>query len=339
MIATERAAVVPFPAMTTVIAIVVSYNSALHLPLCLASLEAQHGVAVEIHVVDNASSDGSSELVRRDFAQVRLTANASNVGFARANNQVLEAKPAEFYALVNPDTVLPRDALATCVEYLKREPKAGVAATRLVFPGGALQPSCHSFLGLRNLLGETFGVHRFLPDLHPLSSLHMPRFPHDRMAEVDWIQGAFLVVRGDVVRTVGAFDPAFFMYGEEMDWCRRIRRAGWTVAFLPEPPVEHVGRVSSEPIAASMFVENLKGRIRFLKKHRGPVVATAARGIIAASVLLRFAWREAQAIGLKMAGRVPGKPLRLDQSMFRAASRWVLRGLPLTPHRPGPSAN
>jgi len=323
-----------------VISVVVSYNSASHLALCLASLEAQQGAATNIHVVDNASSDQSAELVRRDFPRVRLTANASNVGFARANNQVLERERAEYYALVNPDAILPVGALAACVEYLRREPKVWVVATRLVFPDGTLQPSCHSFLGLRNLLGETLGIHRAFPNLRVLSSLHMPWFRHDQIAEVDWIQGAFLVVRGDVVRQVGAFDPDFFMYGEEMDWCLRIRDAGWTVVFLPEPPVEHVGGGSSDRIVGTMFVENLKGRIRFLRKHQGLAAATAARGLIATSVFLRFAWREVQWLWLRLTGQVPDDALRLKQSMFRAATRWVLRGLPLSStgrDRQGPS--
>jgi GT2 family glycosyltransferase len=311
------------------IAIVVGFNSARHLPACLASLEAQRGADLEIHVVDNASSDGSADLVRRDFPRVRLHANERNVGFAGGNNQILESSPAAFYVLANPDTIVHPGAVAACVDYLKRDPRAGVVATRLLFPDGSLQRSCYSFLGLRNLLGETLGVHRFFPGLRPLTSFYMPWFAHDRVAEVDWLPGAFLVVRGEVVRGVGAFDPDFFMYGEEMDWCRRIRRAGWTVVFLPEPPVVHVGGESSKPVAGPMFVENLKGRVRFLRKHRGPLVAAAGRGIIAFAIVARLAWREAEAAAGRISGRTPSEALRLKQEMFRAAFRWVLAGLPV----------
>jgi GT2 family glycosyltransferase len=168
-----------------------------------------------------------------------------------------------------------------------------------------------------------------VPGLRAFSSLHMPWFRHDRVAEVDWIQGAFLVVRGDVVRTVGGLDPAFFMYGEEMDWCRRIRRAGWTTVFLPEPEVVHAGGASSGPIAGPMFVENLKGRVRFFTKHRGPIVAAAARALIAISVLLRVARDETQALGSRIARRSPEEPHRRRQAMLRSALRWVVRGLPV----------
>ncbi|MGE5178987.1 MAG: glycosyltransferase family 2 protein [Bacteroidota bacterium] len=317
-----------------VVAIVVSYNSARDLPACLRSLEAQRGVDPKIHVVDNASSDGSADLVRRGFPGVRLVVNDVNVGFARANNQVLERERAPFYALVNPDAVLPPDALATCVAYLEEDPAAALVGTRLVRPDGGLEPSCHAFLGLTNLLGETLGIHRALPGLRPLTSLHMPWFGHDRRARVDWIQGTFLVARGEAVRSIGGFDPAFFMYGEEMDWCRRMRDAGWSVVFLPGPAVTHVGGASSDPIAGEMFVENLRSRIRFVEKHRGRAAAVAARALTTLSVLARLGWSEAVSLGLRLSGRDPAPARRRHQARFRAAIRWVLRGLPLSEARP-----
>ena len=307
----------------------VSYNSSRQLASCLSALMTQRGVSLEITVVDNASTDGSADLTHRDFPHVRLIRNRENRGFARANNQVLEATEADFYALVNPDAIVPPGAVAACLDHLEKNPEAGVVGTRLVFPGGALQPSCHAFLNLRNLLGETLGAHRLFPGLRPFTSLHMPWFRHDRIAVVDWIQGAFLVVRGAVVRDVGGLDPAFFMYGEEMDWCRRIRRAGWTTVFLPEPPVVHAGGASSGPIAGPMFVENLKGRVRFLRKHRGRLAAAGARALIGVSVLLRAARNELQALGLRLAGRSAAESGRRRQEMFRSALRWVARGLPV----------
>ena len=312
-----------------IIAIVVSYNSALDLPSCLAALQAQQRVRLQVYVVDNASSDGSVERVRREFPDVRLEANGDNVGFARANNQVLERGEAPLYALVNPDAILAPTALAVCVDEMRRDPKLGVVATRLINPDGSLQPSCYAFLDLRNLTGETFGLHRLLPGARSLASFRMPWFAHDRVTDVDWMAGAFLVIRHEMIDGIGAFDPDFFMYGEEMDLCRRARRAGWGVRFLPDPSVVHTGGVSSRPIAGAMFVENLKGRVRFLRKHRGPLVATVARGLIGISVLLRFAWREAEAVARSLAGRPIDEPLDLDRSRFRAAMGWVARGLPL----------
>ena len=312
-----------------IIAIVVSYNSSIDLPPCLAALQAQERVHLLIHVVDNASSDGSVERVRHEFPNVRVEANRDNVGFGRANNQVLDRGEAPLYALVNPDAILAPTALETCVDEMRRDPRLGIVATRLINPDGSLQPSCHAFLDLRNLIGETFGIHRILPGAGSLASLHMPWFAHDRVADVDWLAGAFLVVRHEMIKGIGAFDPEFFMYGEEMDLCRRARGAGWAVRFLPGPSVVHTGGVSSRPIAGAMFVENLKGRVRFLRNHRGPIVAATARCLIGISVLLRFTWREVEAAVRSLAGRPIDEPLGLDRSRFRAAMRWVARGFPL----------
>lgn len=311
-------------------AIVVSYNSAAELPACLDSLARQSGVDLRVLVVDNASSDDSAAVAGRAGPPVRVIRNSENRGFGRANNQGFESEPgAAFYALVNPDTVLPPTVLAACLEALGDRPRAAIVGPRLVAPDGATQPSCHAFLGLRNLFGETLGVQRIAPGLRSFSSLHMPWFRHDRVAEVDWIQGAFLVVRGDAVRAVGGFDPDFFMYGEEMDWCLRLRRAGWSAVFLPEPAVVHVGGASSAPVAGPMFVENLKGRIRFLRKHRGALVEAAARAIIALSVLLRLALVELRTLGGGIGEGPGGDALRRRRTMFREAARWVLRGLPV----------
>jgi GT2 family glycosyltransferase len=303
-------------------------------PDCLTAIENQEGVEVDIHVVDNASRDDTVDLVRGRFPRVHLIENPENVGFGRANNQILEEIPAVYYALVNPDAVLSPRAIAECVSLMESESDVGVAATRLVFPDGSLHPSCHAFLGLRNLAGETFLLHHAFPNWDPVASLNMTGFAHDRRADVEWIQGAFLVVRGQVCREVGGFDPDFFVNGEEMEWCYRIRKAGWRITFLPEPPVVHVGGASMQPVAGAMFVENLKGRLRFLLKHRGPLVTLGGRGIIATSVLLRSVAREAMSMWQRIRRRPVPESLRLRVTMFRSATSWVLKGMPLTPFTP-----
>lgn len=313
------------------IAVVVSYNSAAELPGCLESLRAQRGVALEVHVVDNASRDGSAELVRTRYPWVTLIANHDNRGFARATNQVLEANQADFFALVNPDTVLDPDAVAAGARELAEHPEVGIVATRLEYPDGTLQPSCHSFLGLTNLLGETLLLDRLFPGWEALSSLNLRGFAHDRRREVDWIQGAFLVVRGRLCRETGVFDPDFFMYGEEMDWCYRARRDGWKVVFLARPTVMHVGGASSQPIAGPMFVETLKSRLRFLRKHRGGAVLFVGRLLTAVSVFLRWLWQEIAAV----MGRASSETSRTQRQRFRSAMAWVARGLPLSPYEPG----
>jgi N-acetylglucosaminyl-diphospho-decaprenol L-rhamnosyltransferase len=313
--------------------VVVSYNSAAELPDCLGAIEKQEGVDVDIYVVDNTSQDNSAEVIRSRFPRVHLIANRQNVGFGRANNQVLEEIPADYYALVNPDAVLSPDAIHACIEVMEKEPDIGVAASRLIYPDGTLHPSCHAFLGLRNLVGETFLLDRALPGWDAVSSLNMPGFQHDRRLDVDWIQGAWLVVRGEVCRRIGGFDPDFFVNGEEMEWCYRIRQAGWRVTFLPGPPVIHVGGASTSPVAGVMFVEVLKGRLRFLEKHRGPLVVLGARAVIASSVLLRATARELMNLWRRLRRQPIPEALRLRVIMFRTATQWVFKGMPVTPFR------
>lgn len=307
-------------------AIVVTFNSREEIAACLTSLEAQSGVALTICVVDNASSDGTADLVADRFPAVELVKSANNLGFGRGNNLVLMRSASPFFALVNPDTVLPPDAIGACLAYLEAHPAVGFVGTRLVTPEGRPQRTGHSFLGVWSLFAETFFLDRFSSPAS--SSLRGWEVGPDRPTEVDWLTGAFLVVRREVVEQVGAFDPDFFMYGEEMDWCYRARRAGWRVAYLPEPAVVHVGGASSRPVAGRMFVENLKGRVRFLRKHRGPLADWTGRTLIATSVLLRFGLREAQALAVRASGRPPGEGLLLRRQMFRSGAAWVIAGMP-----------
>jgi N-acetylglucosaminyl-diphospho-decaprenol L-rhamnosyltransferase len=311
--------------------VVVSYNSESELPACLDAIEAQQDVDVELHVVDNASSDASVDLVRRRNPRAHLIANVENRGFARANNQILLQFDAPFFALVNPDTIIPPRALTTCLERLQRESDVGVVGCRLVYPDGRFQATCHAFLGLWNLLLETLLLDRLILGLPRGSSPAVAGFDSERIMDVDWIRGAFLVLRRQVRDEVGAFDANFFMYGEEMEWCYRIRKGGWRVVSLPEPPVVHVEGASSRPIAGPMFVETLKGRLRFLRKHRGTAVTACARMMIAISVLARSGARELALRIRNLAGQSPSEDSLLRIEMFRAAVRWVFQGLPLSP--------
>ena len=308
-------------------AIVVTFNSRDQITACLDSLTAQEGVDLSLSVVDNASADGTAALIRERFPGVGLEVSPRNLGFAQANNLVLARSASPFFALVNPDTVLPPGAILACLEFLEAHPDVGFVGTRLVTEEGEPQRTGHEFLGLANLFAETFLLDRFTPEA--TASLRGWRIGPARPTDVDWLTGAFLVLRRDVVDQVGPFDPAFFMYGEEMEWCYRARRAGWRVVYLPEPTVLHVGGASSRPIAGAMFVENLKGRVRFLRKHRGDLVSWCGRVLIATSVVMRFALREAQAMGARASGR-PLDPLLLrKREMFRSALAWVLGGMRL----------
>src|SRR5262249_15793372 len=229
-------------ALSRCTAIIVTYHSEREISPCLESILAQSGVELETHVVDNDSRDGTVDLVRRRFPGVIVHTNPVNLGFASANNQVLDGGTAPAYALVNPDSWLPPTAVRACLDHLEARGDVGVVGTRLAYPDGQWQPSAHRFLSLFGLLGETIAWESF-------SWRRIPGFAPDAEGDVDWLQGAFLVVRGEVVRQVGGFDEDFFLYGEEMEWCYRIRAAGWKTAYLPHPTVRHIGGASGESAA------------------------------------------------------------------------------------------
>ncbi len=312
----------------------VSYDSRDELPACLDALTRQVDVEFAILVIDNASSDGSADLVESRFPGVRVVRNPMNVGFGRANNQAFDTTRAGFYALVNPDAVPPPTAIAACADYLREHADVGLVATRLVHPDGTTQPSCHFFPTVPNMLGEALRLDRWVPGWKSAMLYQLPLHEHGRPRFVDWVQGSFLLVRSEVVAAAGGFDPHFFMYGEELEWCYRIRRAGWRVAFLPEPPVVHLGGASARRMPGRMYIEHCKGRILFFEKHRGRLDALAVRGILGLSITARWALREAQALLLRGLGRpVPDEVLQ-RRTVFRQALAWWLRGQPLA--RPAP---
>jgi GT2 family glycosyltransferase len=163
-------------------------------------------------------------------------------------------------------------------------------------------------------------------------SAPLPRgFSPDRRMDVDWVRGAFLVARSELCRTVGVLDPEFFMYGEEMEWCYRVRRSGWRILYLPVPSIVHIEGASSRPLAGPMYVENLKGRLRFFRKHRGTAERLLAAGIIALSVIPRWLVRELQLVA---GGSRVSEHVRLQRDMFRAAAGWIAMGMPAAPGAP-----
>ena len=324
----------PTPAGRPVVrVIVVTYNSARHVAACLASLLVQEGVEVTIDVVDNASGDGTPGLVRRDFPAVALDEPGANLGYARANNRALARAVEPWIAIVNPDTVVPPGALAACVAALEADPAAGVAALRHQDEHGSPQATAFAFPALANLLGEALGLDRLLGGA--FSTRPGGGFDPARPARVDWLQGSFLVVRRAALDRAGAFDPDYFMYGEDAEWGRRMADAGFAALYLPAPVVVHAGGGSTGAAAGPLFVESWKGRLRYFARHRGAAETTLARGLVAVAILGRLAVREAQAALLRATGRPVSPALALRLRLFRDAARWVAAGMPLAAQAPG----
>jgi N-acetylglucosaminyl-diphospho-decaprenol L-rhamnosyltransferase len=224
---------------------IVSWNTRELLRACLDSLLASVDCQIEIHVVDNASEDGSGEMVRSGYSNVRLTQNVSNFGFARANNQSWHTVRGRYWMLLNSDTLVKPLSLATLVKFLDENPKVALATPRLVGTDGLPQHCAHAAPGVLRVLLDTFRVHKIFPsafqEFLPLRS----EFAHDRTRAVGWTWGTALVARRCAVEAVGLLSEDFFMYGEDVEWCLRMQKKGWEVWYCAEAEVLHYGAQSS----------------------------------------------------------------------------------------------
>jgi hypothetical protein len=230
-------------APTAVSIIFVTYNSARLLERVLESLSAAvRGIAFQCVVVDNASRDGSVALLERLAGGYELIRNSLNVGFARANNQAVPLIKGKYVLLLNPDALLPEDALSETMAFMDAHPRCGILGVKLVGPDGALKPSCRYFPTPFNLFIQRAGLGRIF------SRVRMPddlTWDHAHVRQCDWVPGCFYLIRRQLIDEVGLFDPRYFLYYEEVDHCHAAKRAGWDVVFYPKVSVVHIGGESA----------------------------------------------------------------------------------------------
>jgi N-acetylglucosaminyl-diphospho-decaprenol L-rhamnosyltransferase len=241
------------------------------------------GRQLEIVVVDNGSSDGSPDMIYSEFPGVRLIANQDNRGFTAANNQGLALSQGQWLLLLNPDAEVVGAALSTMVEYMEGHPQVGALGPQLRYPDGSLQSSRRRFPTFATALVESTVVQEWWPDNALLRRYYMADTPDDAIQPVDWVVGACLLVRREVYQQVGGLDEGFFMYSEEMDWCRRIRSAGWDVVYLPPVTVIHHEGKSSEQVVPSRHIYFQSSKVRYFRKHHGRLQAEALRWFLLAT--------------------------------------------------------
>jgi len=273
--------------------VVLSWNVCDLLRQCLESvahdrlLSADHPpLTTEIIVVDNASSDGSVEMVRAEFPHVRLIVNQANRGYTGGNNDGIAAATGRYVMILNPDTRVLDDALAAMVAYADAHSDVGIVGPQLLNPDGSVQPSRRRFPTLMTGLFESTWLEPLAPR-NILRRYYVLDQPDDAIQEVDWLFGACFLVRREVIQQVGALDEGFFMYSEEMDWCRRIRQAGWKAVYLPEAQVIHYGGKSSDQVAAQRHIYFQTSKVRYFRKHHGALTAGALR----IALLAMYAWQ------------------------------------------------
>jgi len=246
--------------------IIVNWNTRELLKKCLESVIWETRTPHEIFVVDNASPDDSAGMVRANFPSVHLIANTTNRGFAAANNQAIQLARGEYVLLLNPDTKVLDRAIDTMVGCLDAAPEVGAVTSKLLNGDGSLQKNVGNFYSFWATLLEN----RILPTLFPNSAFLAKRFvafwDHASRREIDWARGAVMLVRRKVIERIGLLDEQFYIYGEEVDWCWRIKKAGWKIMYLPEARIIHYGKAASSQRKIEMFIQNYKSAFIFLKK-------------------------------------------------------------------------
>jgi len=266
--------------------IIVNWNTRDDLARCLASLRPAAGhLALETVVVDNGSTDGSQRLVRREFPEVRLMPLGRNVGFAAGNNHALPRTTGRYRLLLNPDCIVHEGALEELVAYADAHRECGLLGPRLLNGDGSLQPSCRAFPTIGALLFRNTFLDRWWPHNPFGRGYLMDGWSHDRPRQVDWLSGACVLARAEVIEQVGGLDDRYYMYVEDMDWCRSVHQAGWQVVYLPTAVVTHlIGRASDQRPAA-MIRQHHVSMVRYVAKHYGVAAAALAWPLIAARYL------------------------------------------------------
>src|SRR3954454_4377480 len=253
---------------TGVAVVVLTYNGLPRVERALESFRSHETV-----VVDHGSTDGTLELVRERFPEVRIVEQA-DVGVGGGDNRGDRETAAAFVGLLNSDAWFVGDGLDRLAAYAEAHPEAALVGPRLRNPDGSLQRSVRGFPTLWGLATEYLFLRKLAPRSRRLNPLYVGEFDHESEREADYLYGACLLVRRAAVEEVGGLDEDFFMFSEETEWAWRFRAAGWTVLFTPDAEAVHVGGASH---GGSLFRENVRGHLRFLAKHRGRRYAERAR--------------------------------------------------------------
>lgn len=268
--------------------VIVNWNGKMVLEECLASIYAnQHGIDYEVILVDNNSSDDSVAMVQLRFAEVRVVVNAENLGFAAGNNRGFALTRGRYVLLLNSDTIVLPGSLGDSVRFMDSHSNVGALGCRVEFPDRRFQTSSYRFNDPTVL---------FLSRLLPLGSIFGERLNYGRYwgrqfsrpTDVDAVAGCFMLVRQDVIARVGGLDEDFFMYGEDEEWCARIRAEGWRIVFFPGATIIHIHRFSSRQARRALRVIECMSPMLVLHKRRGHGAAWMANLVMLMAMLLRM---------------------------------------------------
>ncbi len=248
--------------------IIVSWNARHFLSKCLQSLVHEAiGLRPEIIVVDNASTDGSPEMVRKEFPEIKVICTGANLGFAKANNIGIRESSGRYLCLVNSDVEVLRGCIGSMISYMEQHPEIGLLGPKVLNPDLTLQSSVRGFPTLWNSFCRALALDKVFPKSRLFGGYLLGYYSGNRICDVDALSGAFMLVKREAVDAVGLIDEDFFMYSEDIDWCMRFHKAGWKVVYFTEAKVIHYGGGSSSNDPIKFYIEQQRSRLRYCRKH------------------------------------------------------------------------
>jgi GT2 family glycosyltransferase len=269
--------------------VIVGWNAKHYLELCLESLaKAPPRRSMEVLVVDNASADDSVEMIEKEFPWVKLIKSSENLGFAKGNNVAIRQCQGRYVALINPDVIVFPGCLDALADFLDENPKVGNVGPRVLNPDMSMQSTCRRFPTLWNNFCSASGLSSRFKNSPFFAGEHMFYFPHDRTLSVDVIVGCFSMIRREALDSVGLLDEGLFMYGDDVDWCRRARNAGWQVVFYPGGQAIHDRGKTTASYPVRFAVAQQHSVLVYWTKHHSLLGVLGIRGIMLFHHFLRY---------------------------------------------------
>lgn len=253
--------------------IIVNYNTKNVLKDCLCSIERENEkeskrFEYDTWVIDNASSDGSTNMIKAEFPNVRLVESNENIGFSKANNKVINMCSNQYILLLNPDTIVQGSAISDCLSYMKGKSDIGVLGCKVLNKDGTLQLACRRSIPTPDIaFARLIGLSKLFPNSKRLAKYNLTYIDEDEITDVDAVSGAFMMVRRSVVDEIGLLDERFFMFGEELDWCFRFKKAGYRVVYYPQAQIIHLKGESIKSNPKKSKWEFYRAMYLFHKKH------------------------------------------------------------------------
>lgn len=270
--------------------IIVNYNTKALTLDCLRSIYASETTyRYEVIVVDNASHDGTVEAIRAQFAGVRCIENEANVGFSKANNLGINVALGQYILLLNSDTVIEPSTLQVMGDYMEGRPEVGASGCKLVLADGTLDKACkRGFPTPSASFYYAFGLSKLFPNVQRFNRYQLGYLDEDEEHEIDSLVGAFMLVRREAIEQVGLLDETFFMYGEDIDWCYRIKQAGWHIMYYPRTTVVHYKGASSRRKPFKIVYEFHRAMVVFHRKHYAKQYAGLVNSFVYLGIGVKF---------------------------------------------------